>query len=108
MDNGQMTMDNSPCDKISPPGTPGTPRRLDNPSILKQTPPDMGAPNSRPERRKMENPPLVGRGCIRRISRSALDCPIALQAFPGAGRFVTLLRLASAAQSRSYRVAQAA
>jgi len=41
------------------------------------------------------------RGCIRRISRSALDCRIVLYAFPGAGRLATLLRLAAAAQSRS-------
>src|SRR5260370_22616745 len=30
--------------QISSPGTPGTPRRLDNPSTPRETPPELGAP----------------------------------------------------------------
>src|SRR5260370_15007716 len=100
-----MTTDNSPFAKISSPGTPGTPRRLDNPSALWETPPDMGAPRElRPERRQI---------CDWPFSRSAAVCVASAAArwtimsrcmrFKGASRWATLLLLASEAQSRSVR-----
>jgi hypothetical protein len=42
--NSTFATQHSPFDAISSPGTPGTPWQLDNPSILIQTPPELGAP----------------------------------------------------------------
>jgi hypothetical protein len=70
------TLENSKFDKISSPGTPGTPWRLDNPSSRCETPPKLGAPR-RPalKREELQWALQTERGCQSRAGVSpARNC----------------------------------
>jgi hypothetical protein len=56
------TFDTRPSkfDKISSPGTPGTPPLLDNPSVWCESPPELGAPRKLTRKEKMMIAPSTG------------------------------------------------